>query len=113
MYPISYKKKILLSGETVVNFYYAVDDMFRWVSEGKKSGTVGCILVGFKGPFSVYRCYGTLEHPCTEEHTIMVKQWEALDGPRQDPEWYLKDAAEKRMAENAHPNTSFKFVFLK
>lgn len=95
MYPISYKT--LEDG--TIEFIYEDKEYSEWVKMGEKYGTVGCILKSYKGKWSTFHSYGTLEHPLKQMQRITFIHHPLFDGERMPPEWYLKEQAEKREQE--------------
>ena len=92
MNPISYTK----DSEGQISFRYDDAEWAEFHRLGKKDGNLGAVLTHINGIMYTYSCYGTNDHPVTTNYTLQLMHCELFDGPVQEPDWYLKPAAEIR-----------------
>lgn len=76
MIPYSYSTK----GDTIT-FHYRFADWREYLTEGKKCGCTGPVLIKIEGKMLRYRTFGTYENPFKEMYRMNLIHHPAFDGP--------------------------------
>lgn len=67
-----------------VLYHYKFSELRRFLTEGKKTGDVGLILISRDGDYYNYRGFGTIENPHTWITTLGLIRNESIDGQIND-----------------------------